>query len=188
MTEPLLDPLFAPAPGFDQPIAVLRHCHDRIRKQIRTMQNLLTHLPQHGADAEARQAAAAVLKYFNDAAPLHHADEEQDLLPMLQATARDDDRTTLQAAMPQILAQHQQMDMLWHTLREQLDAIASGGAATLSASDVQAFSELYAAHMEKEETVIAPMAKRIFSVAQMAQLGDAMRSRRLSPAVPPFPQ
>jgi pyridoxamine 5'-phosphate oxidase len=32
--------------------------------------------------------------------------------------------------------------------------------------------------MEREETHIAPMAKRIFSDAQMVQLGDAMRTRR----------
>ncbi len=174
----MTDTLFAPAPGFDQPIAVLKHCHDRIRKQIRTMHNLLVHLPQHGADDDARLAAAAVLKYFNQAAHLHHADEEQDLLPMLQATARGDDNDALSEVMPQILAQHKQMETLWHTLRLQLEAIATGAAAALSEVGVQDFTDLYAAHMEKEETVIAPMAKRIFSAAQMAQLGDAMRNRR----------
>ena len=60
------------APDFGQPIAVLKHCHDRIRKQLNTLQNLLAHLPQHGADEQARQAARAVLKYFNNAAHLHH--------------------------------------------------------------------------------------------------------------------
>jgi pyridoxamine 5'-phosphate oxidase len=62
------------APGFDQPIAVLKHCHDRIRKQLATLEKLLAHLPVHGADEQARQAAAAVLKYFDKAAPLHHED------------------------------------------------------------------------------------------------------------------
>jgi pyridoxamine 5'-phosphate oxidase len=53
------------APGFDQPIAVLKHCHDRIRKQLATMEKLVPHLALHGADEQARQAAAAVIKYFD---------------------------------------------------------------------------------------------------------------------------
>ena len=65
------------APGFDQPIAVLKHCHDRIRKQLATLEKLLQHLPTHGADAQARQAASAVIHYFDMAAQLHHRSEER---------------------------------------------------------------------------------------------------------------
>ena len=170
--------LFEPVPGFDQPIAVLKHCHDRIRKQIRTMQNLLQHLPQSGADSEAQQGAAAVLKYFDQAAPNHHADEEQDLLPMLQASARGEDAALLDRVLPDVLREHQLMDEAWQVLATQLNAIASGSAAILSTDAVAQFAELYSAHMEKEETQIAPMAKRIFTAEQMAQLGHAMAARR----------
>lgn len=174
----MADLLFQTAPGFDQPIAVLKHCHDRIRKQIKTLQNLLTHLPQHGADTQAQHAADAVLRYFEQAAPNHHADEEQDLMPMLQHTAADDDATLLQNLVPRIMAEHQQMEVLWNALAPQLHAIAAGTSGALSSSDVAAFSALYTAHMETEETNIAPMAKRIFSPAQMATLGQAMAARR----------
>jgi len=47
--------LFDTAPDFNQPIAVLKHCHDRIRKQLETLQKLLAHLPVHGADSDARR-------------------------------------------------------------------------------------------------------------------------------------
>ena len=33
----MTDSLLAPAPGFDQPIAVLKHCHDKIRQQQATV-------------------------------------------------------------------------------------------------------------------------------------------------------
>lgn len=82
------NPLFMPVPGFNQPIAVLKHCHDRIRKQISTMQRLLPHLSQHGADVDAQQAAKSILQYFNEAAHNHHADEDDNLLPMLQISAQ----------------------------------------------------------------------------------------------------
>lgn len=174
----MIDPLFDPVPGFDQPIAVLKHCHDRIRKQIRTMQNLVAHLPIHGADVQAKQGANAVLRYFEKAAPQHHADEEEDLFPMLQSAAGDADVLLLAELLPQIMREHELMVRAWQILEHQLQSIAAGESASLSADDVRLFAELYASHMEKEETQIAPMAIRVLSAAQMSRLGNAMSARR----------
>ena len=170
--------LYDTAPDFDQPIAVLRHCHDRIRKQLATLDKLLAHLPEFGADEQARQAAQAVLNYFEKAAHLHHEDEEQDLIPMLRAVALGEDAATLQALAPVILQDHKDMDALWQDLHEQLTAVAAGHAATLSASTVQRFIQRYSSHMEREEGTMAPMALRLFSPEQMAQMGKAMQARR----------
>jgi len=166
------------APDFSQPIAVLKHCHGRIRKQLATLEKLLAHLPVHGADEQARQAAAAVLRYFDKAAHLHHDDEEQDLIPMLTATAQGEDAATLQALAPTILQDHKDMDALWQDLHEQLKAIEEGRSATLSSPQVQRFVASYTSHMEREEGTMAPMAMRLFSPAQMAQLGESMQRRR----------
>ena len=171
-------PLFDSVPGFDQPIAVLKHCHDKIRKQLTTLQNLLGHLAQHGNTDDARQAAQAVLKYFDKAAHLHHDDEEQDLMPMLQATATGADAALLATLVPEILADHQRMDQAWLTLRPELDAIAAGTGTQLSAEGVASYVAAYQAHMSKEEGQLAPMAKRLFSAQQMEQLGTAMQRRR----------
>jgi len=169
---------FEPAPGFDQPIAVLKHCHDRIRRQIGTMQRLGPHLQKHGADLEAQQAASAVLRYFSEAAPKHHADEEVDLLPALRGVADGEDADTLARLEPEILREHQQMDVLWNMLRPALAAIAAGDDTPLPEAALGPFSEMYLAHMVKEETVIAPMARRLLAPAQIARLGEAMRARR----------
>jgi pyridoxamine 5'-phosphate oxidase len=166
------------APDFDQPVAVLKHCHGRIRKQLATLEKLLAHLPGHGADEQARQAASSVLRYFEKAAHLHHEDEEQDLIPMLRAVAQGEDAATLQALAPVILQDHKDMDAMWQDLHEQLSAIADGSGAQLSSSIVQRFSERYLGHMEREETMIAPMALRLFGPQQMARLGQAMQRRR----------
>jgi pyridoxamine 5'-phosphate oxidase len=167
-----------PAPDFDQPVAVLKHCHGRIRKQLATLEKLLGHLPEHGADEQARQAATAVLKYFDKAAHLHHEDEEQDLLPMLLAVAQGEDAATLQALAPVILQEHKEMDAMWQDLHEQLTAIADGSGTQLSASIVRRFVQSYQGHMEREEGIVAPMALRLFGPGQMARLGEAMRRRR----------
>jgi len=166
------------APDFGQPIAVLKHCHGRIRKQLATMEKLLAHLPDHGADQQAREAATAVLRYFEKAAHLHHEDEEQDLIPMLRAVAQGEDAATLQALAPVILQDHREMDAMWQDLHEQLSAIAEGSGTQLSSSMVQRYTQRYLGHMEREEGTMAPMALRLFSPQQMAQLGEAMQRRR----------
>lgn len=173
--------LFDSAPGFDQPLAVLKHCHDRIRKQLATLDKLLVHLPDHGSDQDAKQAAQAVLNYFIKAAPLHHEDEELNLLPELKQTATGDDAELLAGLLPKILAQHEIMAEQWQQLEKQLHAIVTGAdhaPASLSATDVEAFNALYGEHMQIEETQIAPMAKRLFSDTQMSVLGAAMQARR----------
>ena len=170
--------LFDSAPGFDQPLAVLKHCHDRIRKQLATMDKLVVHLNDVGIDENAQQAAKAVLRYFNKAAPLHHEDEEIDLLPELQATATGEDASLLAVLLTDILQQHQQMAAQWKVLGAQLQAIEDGTGTDLSAAEVEDFAALYAKYMQIEEGQIAPMAQRLFSAAQMQKLGAAMQARR----------
>jgi pyridoxamine 5'-phosphate oxidase len=173
-----MEPLFASAPGFDQPLAVLKHCHDRIRKQLTTLEKLLPHLTQNGADKEAQQAATAVLRYFQNAAPLHHEDEENDLLPELKKTAQAQDAMLLADLLPTILQQHGLMAEQWHKLEKQLTDIASGTSSDLNHADIAEFIAIYQEHMRIEETQIAPMAARIFSLVQMQALGAAMQNRR----------
>ena len=84
MTPSLSLPGFSsPAAGPEDPLAMLSACHERVERQCRTLTRLLPHLAQHGADAQAREAGQAVLRYFDEAAPNHHADEEDDLQALM---------------------------------------------------------------------------------------------------------
>ena len=77
-----------------------------------------------------------------------------------------------------IVLQHEMMAQFWQQLEPQLDKLAHQNGSELDETLVEEFVELYQAHMEIEEQQIAPMAKRIFSAAQMAALGAAMEARR----------
>ena len=165
-------------PDFTQPIAALKHCHDRIRKELQALEALPAHLSQHGADLQAQQGAAAIMRYFDQAAPLHHADEEEDLIPLLRASARDADAALLDLMIPVLMAEHRDMAATWETLQSQLKQVALGQSSDLNPETVKQFSMLYATHMDTEETHIATMAKRLFDPAKMQLLGNAMRQRR----------
>ena len=82
---------FETAPRFNPPIAALKLCRDRMPRQVRTMQNLVAYTPKSAQDIDMQQAPQAVLRYFSVAASHHHADEEQDFLPMLRDTAESGD-------------------------------------------------------------------------------------------------
>ena len=73
----------APAVGFEVPLEMLAACHGRVQAQCATMLRLVPHLAAHGADRQAQEAAAAVMRYFDTAARHHHEDEELDLFPAL---------------------------------------------------------------------------------------------------------
>ncbi|MBC7415087.1 MAG: hemerythrin domain-containing protein, partial [Herminiimonas sp.] len=126
---------------------------------------------------------AAIVRYFGQAAPMHHADEEEDLIPLLRASARDADAALLDLMIPVLMAEHRDMASTWEALAAQLNQIALAQSARLDLELVTQFSLLYASHMDTEETHIATMAKRLFDPARMQLLGDAMRVRRGLPVV-----
>lgn len=174
-----------PFPGFsspgastEAPLEMLAACHGRVHKQCDTLGRLAAHLPTHGSDAAAQQAATAVMRYFDTAARDHHADEEEDLFPALLEAMAGSDAVCLRELTDGLRAEHRVLEGRWAALREVLARVARGQPVALPPSDVQAFVAAYAAHIEKEDTELLPMATRLLSDADITRVGTAMRVRR----------
>ena len=120
------------APNFDDPLGMLTACHGRIGRQLETLARLQRHLPENGCDHDARVAARGILKYFDTAAPNHHADEEASLFPRL-ARALPDGIGTLLADLER---DHATLAVNWRKLRPLLAAIAGGQRANLPPGQV----------------------------------------------------
>jgi hemerythrin-like domain-containing protein len=163
-----------PGPSFNAPLEMLQACHERIMDQCSTLQKLLQHLPAHGCDLQARQAAQAILRYFNTAGQFHHQDEELDLFPRLQAVQNADASELIK----HLLGEHRAMEMLWQRLDEQLLAIADGSSATLQADLVNDFTQAYALHIGLENTRLFPLAEQLLSARQLLDVGQRMAKRR----------
>jgi hemerythrin-like domain-containing protein len=171
----------APAPTFESPLEMLRACHGRIMAQCDTLQKLLQHLPVHGCDAQARQAAQAILRYFDTAAQYHHQDEEMDLFPLLLASPS----TEAHEVVLRLLGEHHEMGTAWLRLRSRLQDIAEGHAALLEESVAATFSTAYERHITFENAHLLPLAARLLSPQQLHDLGRKMALRRgvsLTPA------
>ena len=173
----------APAAGFEVPLEMLAACHLRVQAQCETLQRLLPHVAAQGSDRPAREAATAVMRYFDSSARHHHEDEEVDLFPALA-------RAALQAPEPHALiaslcADHRELETRWQTLRAVLARLAQGQAVTLEAAEVQGFVERYQRHIEREEAELLPLAARLLGDAELDRVGLAMRARRgLAPPGP----
>lgn len=166
----------APVAGFEVPIEMLAACHGRVEQQCATLTRLVAHVAANGADTAARQAAAAVMRYFDLAAPHHHADEEADLFPALRAGGASAD---LQALMARLMGEHRELEARWGGLRLHLDALQHGALPPAPwVAEVSGFCALYADHIAREERELLPAARARLTAAELDGVGRAMRLRR----------
>ena len=157
---------------------MLSACHRRIEQQCTTLRRLVPHLAAHGADGEARLAAANVIRYFETAAPDHHADEEEDLFPALMESIAGSDPASLRELTQGLAAEHRELETRWQRLRSMLESVVASRSASLGVSEVEAFAGLYERHIEREEAGLLPMAACLLSSAELDRIGRAMRERR----------
>jgi hypothetical protein len=172
-----------PGASLEVPLEMLAACHGRVAHQCQTLQRLRAHLLAHGVDGPAREAATAVMRYFDSAARDHHADEEQDLFPALIESMAGSDAVCLRELTSTLSAQHRQLEGLWAALRQRLLPISQGQAgSTWDDACVEAFVSLYTAHMAREDRELLPLAQRLLSDAELDRIGQSMRQRRGLPA------
>lgn len=164
--------------SFDNPLELIEACHERMERQLRTLERMVPHVAAHGADEPARSAATAVMRYFDTSGTDHHRDEDEDLFPHLRALAARDGRDEIGAALYELVSEHQAMDVLYASLREQLDGLARCEAARLDRDLVERFCWLYRRHMAMERDVILPFARAALAPGQLASLGERMAARR----------
>jgi len=166
----------ASSADFDHPLEMLSACHDRVKDRIDTLERLVKHLPQHGCDEQARQAATNVMRYFDTAGEHHHDDEERDLFPALERTRAHDGAAA--ALIARLLDEHVRLKAMWQTLRTELECIAAGAGAALDAAHVERFGALYRQHIDLEERELLPLAAAALAESETAVLGAAMARRR----------
>ncbi len=164
-----------PAVGFEEPFEMLGACHDRVERMLALLERLAAHLPAHGADAQAADAARDVMRYFDQAAPKHHEDEERHVFPVLRASGRPE----LEALAERLHADHLRMAEAWVGMRAALAAIERGHWPAGAAFDAVApFAAAYRTHIEAENTLAYPHAAADIVGAARDAMGKEMASRR----------
>lgn len=161
---------------FDQPLEMLHACHGKILQQCDTLEKLAAHLPTHGCDNAAQQAARRILRYFDTAGQFHHLDEENDLFPALRLSAGNN--AQLNELLAKLLAEHEGMLAAWYSVRDVLQQLDKGDNIPLTAAQVEDFTHRYRNHIAIEERDLLPWAARLLTPSQQARIGKNMAARR----------
>ena len=170
----------SPGVGFEQPFEMLQACHQRVTRSLDLLQRLLDHLDSVGHDDPARAAAHDVWRYFEIAAPAHHADEELHVLPRLRESA---DPQLVDVAR-RLLADHDALHAVWRDLGPLLlkvhaspSPLAPRDAERLRA-EAAAFIAIHEQHVPLEDDVAFPAARSRMRPDQLRAMSADMQRRR----------
>ncbi len=170
------------ATGFENPLELWEACHERVRRMNELLVRLVSHVREHGTDEQARVTAQSIRRYFSEASPLHHQDEERDLFPCLLAHASAKPPSIaaerVAGAIAALEAEHLEIRQAWMAIAPMLEEIEQGGAKRLDDALIAAFVSRYRAHLALEEDVIGPALKRQLSQKDLTRIGIAMAGRR----------
>lgn len=165
--------------GWEDPIGMLSDCHRRIERFLNVLERVIEREPLQTLDAEARSALQGALQYFRVSGVRHTEDEELSLFPRLRAA-------------PEGLQELQSIPTLQndHRLAERLHAATellgskwmSGPLLTEEAEQlrqtVKAHRSLYTQHIEMEDRLLFPAARRLLSPSEQSAMGAEFRQRR----------
>lgn len=160
------------APDFTDPLGLLAACHQRMLNHCRLLERMPAWLDEHGIDDELQHSVSSVMRYFNTAAAHHHADEEQDLFPLLVA---DPD---LAALIDRLQLEHQSLEAHWQELADSLHLIQKKQKPPAFETTIGTFADAYRLHIEVENRNIIPVAADLLDHEQLHRLGVAMAQRR----------
>jgi hemerythrin-like domain-containing protein len=148
----------------------LDRTHRQIMDNLHSLEEMLEHLADDGADERARQIAAKVCVFFTSVARQHHADEERVIFPALLATGNED----LVQHVRRLQQDHGWLETDWIDLSPQLEAVAEGyGGVDMAALryGIEIFTALYHEHIGLEESLVYPAAAKQMLADQEAAEG-----------------
>jgi hemerythrin-like domain-containing protein len=168
------------AAGFDAPFEMLAACHERVERMLGLLERLAAHLAGHGPDGQAAEAARDICRYFDQAAPAHHEDEERHVLPRLRAGGDP----ALAALADRLQADHRAMAAAWVSLRAELLAVQQGRLPDDWPADGHppaawaGFCDRYRAHLRAEDGEAFPAARQGLAPSDEQTMGREMAGRR----------
>ena len=168
--------------GFDRPLELIRHTHQRLEHRCALMQRLGAHLSESGCDADARATAGHIVRFFDEEMAHHHDDEEHEFYDAVVEAAPAKTRSVVAKLVAELREEHERLQAVWRdVLRPQLTGIMEGRSEALNREAVDRCHMLYVSHIEREEQTLLPIAEKRFSREQIERLGRGMAERRKEP-------
>ena len=171
-----------PDHDFSQPVGMLGDCHRRVERFLGVLVRLSSGFEGQRLNDENRAALSGALRYFEESAPKHTADEEESLFPRLRAIA-DAELADALAEMERLEEDHRRVA----PVHDEMDALGRRwlDEGKLSPGDAARFREIaaflechYREHIRVEDERLFPVAERALSEADRQAIGREMAGRR----------
>ncbi|BFU60960.1 MULTISPECIES: hemerythrin domain-containing protein [Rodentibacter] len=159
---------------WNEPIEMLYACHSKVKRFCHQLNILPGYLEKNGVNQAVLNDVKIILQYFNQAAPLHHDDEEKDFFPALLAKLPQ-----AKADIEELERQHTDLHQNWHLLSEQLNALIAQERDQVDAELIQRFTLGYDKHIAIEEPLFE-LGKQHLSETELNRIGKIMSNRRRS--------
>lgn len=169
------------ASTFSDPTGLMSDCHRRIEMFLNALRAVGNFDGRQLAEDE-RRALDTALRYFREAAPKHNADEEESLFPRLRSVPHPEVRSALED-----LARLEEEHRWAAPLHAEIDRLGqqwllegrlASDRARAFQSAVDKLESMYRTHIEFEDRVLFPLASRVLSPAQSAEIAQEMAKRR----------
>lgn len=174
----LLQILTNPRPEKYDAVDELYDCHERIRHYLALARRIST--AQHAPDAEVRDAAGSLIRYFSKAYPLHVVDEDLSLIPRLKNTSPP----------PEVLSAIRALHEDHADLEPVVDAFCDAMQLLVDRPDrltalqsrlapmVDVLTEELEEHLAVEEDVLLPYARIALTPEMLGTIAREMHHRR----------
>lgn len=167
-----------PDSGFDDPIGMLKDCHRRIESFLNILCVVVERAQSRRLTDDERVAVLAALQYFRSGGQRHTADEEQSLFPRLRKSdARAfEEIDRLENDHHEANHLHESVERLY-ALWIEFGSLGPEDAQQLL-SETLRLKQLYADHIQIEETTVFARAAQVLDSDAIAAIGTEFRFRR----------
>ncbi len=135
-----------------------------------------------------RACVAQVLQHLETEMTRHHADEEEDLFPLLRARARDED---IERVLTLLTREHRQDEIDTQIIAEGLVDLRERGDGALDldlCERIRLFVRRQRRHLAVENAIVMPLAEARLGGGDLRLIAENMARRRGLPAPPAVPQ
>lgn len=170
-----------PAKGFDTPLSLWRASHERGQRVALLLQRLAEHWRINGPGDAASTTARDVRRFFEEATPRHHEDEDVDLFPRVLRhldQAAGSDGKSIAEALDRLHRDHEVLDAQWREAREALDHCMVQPPRADEPIVINRFVDSYIAHHGTEDELILPIAQLALPATEFIAIGESMAARR----------
>lgn len=173
--------------NFNDPTGLLSDCHRRIEIFMRTLEGVAKGIDSP-PDEDTKTALETALRYFQEAAPKHTADEEESLFPRLRSL-RSSEVENAFATLDELEGEHRWAEPL-HAKVEELGRkyLLNKRLTQVEAAEFRAavaeLSAMYQRHIAVEDESLFPVAAKALSDGDKRAIAAEMAKRRGVSLVP----